>query len=432
MDSEAIVLSISELLKSLNYKELEGVYSEDYEAARLIRRYEGASTIVFKCKDTPLPIVSNLFDSKSKILKSLGVNSINELYEKLTCKPPSMEESFVYDDFEEYYEKAWFGARGFGAIKYYEKDGGRYITSSVIVACKDDVCNASVHRIKVIDDKTLVARIVPRHLYRMIEDSRSRGEELPITILLGLHPIITLSASTSPPYGFYELTLPSLLFNRRIRAVRSPIHGNPIPLAASVVVEARVTLEDAPEGPFADILLLYDKVRMQPKIRVEGVWVLSGIKPYYHAILPGGLEHMLIMGLPREASIWKSVSNVVPKVHEVTLTRGGGGWLHAVVSITKNHDGDAKNAILAAFAGHPSLKLVVIVDDDVNVNDPVMVEWAIATRFQADRDLIVICSARGSTLDPSTREGLTCKVGIDATKPLDSAGEYDKAVIPGD
>jgi UbiD family decarboxylase len=104
--------------------------------------------------------------------------------------------------------------------------------------------------------------------------------------------------------------------------------------------------------------------------------------------------------------------------------------LHAVISISKNHPGDGKNAILAAFAGHPSLKHVVVVDEDIDVDNLEMVEWAIATRFQADRDLIVIREARGSTLDPSGREGFGAKMGIDATVKGDRR-HYERARIGG-
>ena len=137
------------------------------------------------------------------------------------------------------------------------------------------------------------------------------------------------------------------------------------------------------------------------------------------------------MGFPREAAIWDAVSKVVPRVRKVRLTPASGGWLHAVVSIEKQHEGDGKSAIMAAFAAHPSLKHVVVVDSDVDPDNPWEVEWAIATRFQADRDLVLVRNARGSTLDPSSQDGLTSKVGIDATKPLEAGLGYKRGVIPG-
>jgi UbiD family decarboxylase len=145
----------------------------------------------------------------------------------------------------------------------------------------------------------------------------------------------------------------------------------------------------------------------------------------YQALLPSGAEHKLLMGLPHEIMIWEAVSKVVPRVKAVNLTEGGCGWLHAIVSIDKLVDGDAKNALAATFSAHPSLKHAVVVDTDIDVYDPSMVEWAIATRFQASEDLLIIPQARGSTLDPSADQetGLTTKVGVDATRPLNKPRE---------
>jgi len=82
---------------------------------------------------------------------------------------------------------------------------------------------------------------------------------------------------------------------------------------------------------------------------------------------------------------------------------------------------------MAAFTGHPSMKRIVIVDPDIDVGNPEQVEWAIACRFRADRDLVVIPGASGSTLDPASPDGTCAKVGIDATKPLKNKGEFDRA-----
>jgi UbiD family decarboxylase len=153
----------------------------------------------------------------------------------------------------------------------------------------------------------------------------------------------------------------------------------------------------------------------------------------YEALLPSGAEHKLLMGLPHEALIWESVSKMVPNVYAVNLTPGGCGWLHAVISIEKQVDGDGKNALLAAFAAHPSLKHVVVVDKDINVFDVSDVEWAIATRFQASEDLVVVENVRGSTLDSSANQetGLTSKMGIDATRPfLKPKEKFERARIP--
>ena len=141
------------------------------------------------------------------------------------------------------------------------------------------------------------------------------------------------------------------------------------------------------------------------------------------------------MGLPQEPRMYKGIRNTVPSVKNVALTEGGCCWLHAVVSIEKKTEGDGKNAILAALASHPSLKHVVVVDDDINIYDPKDVEYAIATRAQADKDIIIISGAKGSSLDPSGdhKNKLTAKMGIDATISLNkNRDEFIRAEIPDD
>jgi len=170
---------------------------------------------------------------------------------------------------------------------------------------------------------------------------------------------------------------------------------------------------------------------MQPILEV--VNIMHRRDYIYQALLPGGPEHRLLMGLPREAAIYEAVSKAVPKVKAVNLSAGGCGWLHAVISIEKQTEGDGKNALLAAFAAHPSLKHAIVVDSDIDVFNPEEVEWALALRFQASEDLIIIPNARGSTLDPSADQiqGLTSKMGIDATRPLKVSREkFERARIP--
>ncbi|MBO6084513.1 MAG: UbiD family decarboxylase, partial [Candidatus Methanomethylophilaceae archaeon] len=179
------------------------------------------------------------------------------------------------------------------------------------------------------------------------------------------------------------------------------------PAETDYVIEARITFETAKEGPFVDITGTYDFIRDQPVIKAEKIWACKD--PVMQLLLPGGNEHYLFMGLPREPIIFKTVQQAVPRTHNVRLTEGGCCWLNGVVSITKNKEGDGMNAIMAAFTGHPSMKHVIIVDEDIDIFDDRQVEWAVATRFQADR-MLRIPGAAGSSLDPSA-EGTTWKMG---------------------
>jgi UbiD family decarboxylase len=194
---------------------------------------------------------------------------------------------------------------------------------------------------------------------------------------------------------------------------------------AEIVLEGYITADLTEEGPFVDITGTYDPVRMQHIIEFTGMYTKPDF--IYHGILPGGDEHKVLMGAPYEPRIYKAVAGVT-EVRNVVLTKGGCGYLHAVIQIRKSTQGDAKNAIMAAFAAHTSLKHVVVVDEDINPEDPYDVEYAIATRVSGDRDVMVITGVRGSSLDPCQLEdGTNVKIGVDATMVLGREADFTRA-----
>ena len=153
----------------------------------------------------------------------------------------------------------------------------------------------------------------------------------------------------------------------------------------------------------------------------------------WHGLLPGKLEHRVLMGMPREPTIFRKVNEAGVKCLDININPGGCSWLHGIVKIEKKSEDDGKKAIEAAFEGHKSMKHVFIVDEDININDPLDVEWAMSTRFQASRDMIVKKGEKGSSLDPSanpmTKE--TTKVGFDLTMPVgDERKNFLRAEFP--
>ncbi len=414
---------LGELERRGMLERLDGVYPRVYGASRLIAEKEGGPALIFRVEGTDLLCLSNLADTREKIRLALGAGSDEELYRKIIeagKNPGTLKEK----PFE--HEEREVDVGNLPAVKFYERDGGLYVSSSIIVACSGGVCNASIHRMMVVGRRGFAVRVVPRHLYRLYRES---GGELRVAVVVGVHPAVLLASSISPPLGIFELGIAARFLGGVLEVSRTPLYGIPVPRHAGVVMEGRLTGKMVDEGPFVDIMGTYDRVRKQPLLEVDALYV-NPEAPYFHLILPGGGEHRLLMGLPKEAAIWESVSRVVPRVHKVRLTPASGGWLHAVVCIEKTVDSDAKNAIIAAFAGHPSLKHVVVVDPDVDPDDPRQVEWAIATRFQAHRDLVVIGNARISSLDPSSDDGVGSKMGLDATKPVAGGIEYERARIP--
>ena len=308
-------------------------------------------------------------------------------------------------------------------LHHFPKDAGRYITSGIVFSSWDGVENASIHRMQVLDDHRVAARLVEgRHTHVMVKKALAKGGKLPIAVTIGTHPAVTFASCTRVPAGM-ELPYAAELMGGSLK-VKTCRNGIRVP-DAEIVLEGYVTAELTEEGPFVDITGTYDPVRMQHVIEFTGMYTKPDF--IYHGILPGGDEHKILMGCPYEPKIYKAVAGVT-EVRNVVLTKGGCGYLHAVIQIKKSTQGDAKNAIMAAFAAHTSLKHVVVVDEDIDPSDPHEVEYAIATRVSGDRDVMVITGVRGSSLDPCQLEdGTNVKIGVDATMVLGREADFVRA-----
>ena len=310
-------------------------------------------------------------------------------------------------------------------LTHCELDGGPYVTAGIAVARDGEYgYNASFHRLMLIGKDRVAVRVLPRHLDEYIK----RGNR-DVSIVIGNHPAFLFASAVSCEIGKSELEIANAM--KRMSFVKCLTNESLVPSESELVLEGVVTDELVDEGPFPDIVGAYDIVRKQRVVRVTRVTHRED--PIYQAILPGGMEHRFLMGTPREATMFREVSRVCECL-DVRLTAGGSSWLHAVVKIRKRKEEDAKNALDAAFRGHQSLKQAVVVDEDIDIEDPNAVEWAIATRTQMDRDLSLRPGEYGSSLDPSadqvTRK--TCKVAVDATIPVGSPrGGFEKSRIPG-
>ncbi len=308
-------------------------------------------------------------------------------------------------------------------LKHLPGDGGPYITAAIaIIRDPDHGRNASFHRLMQIGPRRFTARIVEgRGTDTALRKALAQGRDLEVAICLGAPIHVLLAASMSPAPGVDELAIAQALAPTPL--VRCRTVDLEVPAECEVVLEGRITGQLADEGPFIDLTETWDIVRQQPVVVID--CLTHRRRPIYHALLPGGLEHKLLMGLPREPTIFRAV-NQVADCRAVSITPGGMSWLHAVVQIAKHGPDDGRRAAEAAFRGHGSLKHVVVVDEDVDPFDPTAVEWAIATRFQADRDLLIWKDRPASSLDPSAklrpgRKARSAKMGLDATIPWTDA-----------
>jgi UbiD family decarboxylase len=388
----------------------------DYGFTEYLKKID-APVVFRRVKGYPgLNVVGNLCSSRRMISKALKVpyEHIQEAWANALEHPKPYEYVDRAEFMENVHEKP-------DIIKYlpfpifYRGLKQRYATGTIVLARDPETgrMNASFHRLMLIEKNRLAIRIVPRDLYKFYILNRESGRDTKVAVISGVHPAICLAAATSYP-DLNELQIAEVF--HEFKCVN--LDGLDVPAEAEIVMVGRILKdEEAEEGPFVDLTGTIDAVRRQPILEIDKLYMRS--KPIWHVILPGGLEHKHLMGIPQEARMLKIIRNAVPTVKKVHLTIGGCCWLHAVVAIRKMSEGDGKNAGLAALAAHPSLKMVVVVDDDIDVENPNDVEWALATRLQPDKGVVIIPGTRGSSLDPSQgKTGLTSKWIIDATIPL--------------
>ena len=304
---------------------------------------------------------------------------------------------------------------------HWPQDRGRYSSASVIIAQYNGIRNMSFHRQFLRDGNHTVVRLVPRHLRTMMTEARENGDTVDVAVVNAPDPVVLLAAAMSFDDNIDELSIAAALheklYDKPLRLTEMP-NGVEVPASAEYVFWGNITLENDDEGPYVDITGTLDDVRQEPVIEFNGL--VHRDNAIFHALIPGEAEHKTLMGLPRAPTIKDAVSKVCECL-DVHMTEGGCGWLAAVVKIRKKHNDDGKKAIQAALAGHRSMKMVTIVDEDIDIADPVRVEWAMVTRWQPDRDTIILSNQKGSSLDPSRNaDGTTAKVGFDATIDLNA------------
>jgi len=393
--------------------------SKELEMASVFKALEKKGLpIIAEDKDSDRRVICNVYGSKKLVADALECRP-EELVLRLkkAVDNPSEPEVVGRNEAPVLEIEESPNLRGLPIPLHTRMDGGPYLTSAVVFAKDPEYGqNASFHRMMVIDEDKVVIRMLPRHLHTFMERAEENGKNLKIAFAVGLPINVLLAAATSVELGVDEMRIANSLSPVKLVEID---YGIRIPADAEYVYVGEITGEMHEEGPFIDLTGTLDIVRKQRVVRIEKIYHRKD--PLHHVLLPGGSEHKILMGMPREPTIWKSVEEAGITVKGVNITPGGCSWLHGVVAIEKKRSDDGKRAIEAAFKGHKSMKHVVVVDDDIDIFDPNDVEWAIATRFQANKDLYLFENVKGSSLDPSadpvTR--MTTKMGLDCTKPID-------------
>lgn len=310
------------------------------------------------------------------------------------------------------------------------KDAGPYITVGLGFARHPQHGNnVSISRIQVFDSQSAGIRAV-QQLGVYVADAEKRGTPLELAVTIGNDPYVTLCSQVYLPLYEDELGVAGGWMGEPVELVQCETIDVAVPATSEIVLEGEILPgERHLEGPFGEFPGYYQGTAHQPIFRIKAI--THRRDPIYLTVLTGSpvTENHVLAQVPVEGMLYERVRQICPAVRDVCLTDGG-AMMHAVISIRPTYPTQARDVILAALSV-VRLKLVVVVDDDIDVRNPNQVEWAVATRFQADRDLIVIPRQRGMFLDPSTPAlGVSAIMGIDATRPF---GEEfaEVADVPG-
>lgn len=320
-------------------------------------------------------------------------------------------------------------------LRHTAADSGRFITAGIVIVRDPDtgIYNASYHRLQVIGpNRTAIKLDFGRHLRIAYERALAKQQPLPIAVCLGTDIAVHYTAATmgaQMPETADELAVAGGLAGRPIPVVQARTQDLLVPAETEIVLEGVIqTDRSVREGPFAEFVGFLSPEGDAPIFEITAL--THRRDPIYHAINGFGRETVMLRKYVLEASLLKTLRAAVPIVQDVDMSAGGLHRFHATIAVKKTspqHEGLQRNAILAAFGTLKDLELVTVVDDDIDLHDPMDVEYAVATRMEASRDLMVIPAARGHEYIRIGKNGIRAKLGLDATVPFEEQARFARA-----
>jgi len=399
----------------------------DYEsvavAFELDKRKESPLLIFENVRGSRFPVLMNLYSARDRYAAALGVKPEDLLstWASIDAQPlqPEFLESGPVRDVVITGSDVDLGY--LPIMRNFVEDGGRYLTNAMFVAKDPEtgVRNASFHRLQV-NGKTRFGTSLHsrRHLWNYARKARAMGlSELPVVIVVGCHPLITFGSGLwKGAIEADEYEIAGGFLGEPLKIVPGVTGPIEIPAFAELAIEGKLLLDvDEDEGPFGEFTGYASERSTRNAVEVTGI--LHRKDAFYHTIV-GGIsdEHTLLLGISQEARQLKALRVQYPNVTAVHYPKSGTCLLHCYVSVKDPAPGEASNIAAAAIGDNLSLKLVLVVDHDIDVFNEEEVIWAMATRFQADTDTDIIKVGMGAILDPSNHAGQTAKLIIDATR----------------
>ncbi|HEY7280255.1 MAG TPA: UbiD family decarboxylase [Actinomycetota bacterium] len=367
-----------------------------------------------------VPVVTNVFASRARVARLLGTTPAG-LHDAYVAASARMERPRVVDDgpvMEVTEEGEGVDLRRIPMLTHFADDRGPYLTSAIVVAedPATGVGNLSYHRSVLASPTTLATSLHSRgHLWRYLATAAERAQVLPVAVVVGGHPLFMLAASARVGIDVDERDIAGGLFGEPLEVVRTPMHGLAVPAASEFVLEGVIDpAANADEGPFGEFSGYSTSRSTNNLIQVSAV--LRRSDPILVDVVSGNsADHLNLGRVPRESEMSARLRERFPDVERIEYPASGTHF-HCYVAMRQGIPGMARQVALALLGWDPYLKLVVVVDDDVDLSRDEDVLWALATRFQADRDVIVVGGLPGSMLDPSSEGGATARLGLDATR----------------
>ena len=424
---------LSLVKKTGELKTIKKLVSTKYEIAGITAKLDGSHAILFEnIKESNFSLVSNLVGTRKRF--ALAVKSSEaKIHENVIKSIKNAKKPKVISS-GKFMENKSKDLSILPIVTHFEKESGPFITSSIVYVKNPETekQNLSFHRMMPIDKTHFSIRMVEgRHLHRCFMNAKEHDEDLKIAITVGVHPAISIASAYQAEWGKNEIDIANSLLGEKLTLSKLPFSDLNVPSGAEIVMEGKILRDKTHPEWMVEMLQTYDHHRSQPVFELENLFFRNN--PIYHDVLSGFSEHRLLMGMPIESKLNRDLKKEFSQTRQISMTNGGCNWLHAVVQIKKRTESDAKKIIKKTFESHRSLKQVTVVDEDIDPNNAEAVEYAMATRFQADTDLIILKKVRGSSLDPSSdqKKLQTAKMGIDATRPLSKRLEgFELAKIP--
>jgi 2,5-furandicarboxylate decarboxylase 1 len=394
-----------------------------------------APAVLFeKAKGFQISVIGNLFGTVKRLSLALGIDE-DRLIEEVI---PRLEKRVTPVSVSEDRSKEVSVPRGkldllkvLPALTHYSKDSGPYITSGISSARDPEtgVTGRGLHRMEVRGKNTLGISLLNPPLADIYAHHRREGKRMEIATVIGVPPAVFIASIFKVPQGVDKLSVAGGLQGEPVETTTARTVDVDIPAHGEIVIEGYIDPGDKEEdGTLGESSGYYMAFGKSPTIRVTGFRYRKDA--LYHAIVPWAREVDSLLYLVHGLDFIPKMRRDVPslgRIHLVPMTFGS----HVVMNIDTEHKGEIRRALALALS-FTSVKKAIVVDRDVDPEDDQEVEWALATRFQADRDLIVIPDLRSQPIDPSARwtgEGfLTAKMGLDATRPRKEG--FEKVDVP--